>query len=93
MKLITCEQCGKQEMRKYNARFCHVCRYKRDNARRRRVPNIKYKSVKQKCAWCGKEFTRTHPRQTTYCSAECSKAAERLNACLAYARRRKCAKK
>ena len=26
MKLITCERCGKQEMRHYSARFCLDCK-------------------------------------------------------------------
>ncbi len=34
--------------------------------------NIKYPTVK--CAYCGKEFTKTHNRQT-YCSDTCRKYA------------------
>lgn len=75
MKQITCERCGKKELRITKARFCLDCANERrkeaavQSMRRLRdgIPNIKT------CKRCGKEFTAKKNQQ--YCSEECSKAA------------------
>lgn len=76
MKLITCERCGKQELRNTKARFCLDCSNERrkemstQSMRRLRdgIPNIK------RCKRCGKEFTAKGNQQ--YCSAECANQAK-----------------
>lgn len=93
MKLITCERCGKQELRHANTRFCLDCSNERrkemsvQSMRRLRdgIPNIKT------CKRCGKEFTAKKNQQ--YCSAECAKAAAYEQNLGYYVARRKEAKK
>lgn len=90
MKLITCQRCGKQELRHANARFCLDCANERYRTWYKHKRD--WKLVKKKCGYCGKKFTRSKPNQN-YCSDDCAAAANRINARLAYALRRKCAKK
>lgn len=97
MKLITCERCGKQELRPTNARFCLDCARARhlestlQGIRRRKagLPNVK------QCKWCGKTFEAKTNQQ--YCSAECAnqayKAQQRAYYRSALKARRKEAKK
>lgn len=74
MKLMTCEICGKQELRHESARFCLDCAKERNSentrqaARRRAagLPNVK------QCKLCGKEFGNQR-----YCSDECFTIADK----------------
>lgn len=75
MRLMTCEMCGKQEMRHESARFCFECAQERNRentrqAARRRAAGLL--NVKQ-CKLCGKEFIPTGNRR--YCSDECAAIA------------------
>lgn len=93
MKLITCERCGKQELRITKARFCLDCSNERrkemsaQSMRRLRdgIPNIKT------CKLCGKQFEAKGNQQ--YCSAECAKTAKHEQNVGCYLARRKEAKK